>query len=588
MPEAAWGAYSAPIEKILIDPNDEQRLLACGGSRRRWGAGEGSTWAVWESRDGGQRWRRLSEIGGEQGMNIVAAGFGGLDSSVVYAAVDGAGVWRSDDGGLTWSRCPNLPHQWARNLRTHPADAQVAWAAMGKDGVFATADGGKTWTVGAGLSGEGTYDGLAVCAGQPEHLLATDMGFMGGTVYGSSDGGRTWSRRLNHARFDRAYAAGCQMHTLAIDPRQPRTAFAANTETVMRTRDGGTTWIDVTSRPVAGDGRWRGTGFSGLCSQNFRFNPANPRQCALLAMDHGNCWISDDDCASWSWAGRDHAGFPTWGGSGDIAFGGADGSVRYLTIRTALSRMSTSVDAGATWRPLGEEGMTPGDATAVHCLPDHPECVWAVAGGRLCRSIDGGDRWREILHGDGDVREIVPRPDSTRTFFITDARGVHRTDDGENFVAVAGDCPAGLQSLCVSLDPLGHEHLVGVTIENDRGTLHAWSDGAWRTLGQRDLMRWVARDPHAPERLVVTTSDNPYHDVSRATGVWITSDGGATWSQQNAGLAMTRLGVIRFDPRNGERLVCGSNGRGYWTATWPRPAGHGIDLAPGAGPAPTP
>ena len=59
-PTVAWGGYSAPIQKILFDPQHAGRLLAFGGSRRRWG------FARWQDDVGGvgepRRWRTLDGV----------------------------------------------------------------------------------------------------------------------------------------------------------------------------------------------------------------------------------------------------------------------------------------------------------------------------------------------------------------------------------------------------------------------------------------------------------------------------------------------------------------------------------------------
>ncbi len=95
-------------------------------------------------------------------------------------------------------------------------------------------------------------------------------------------------------------------------------------------------------------------------------------------------------------------------------------------------------------------------------------------------------------------------------------------------------------------------------------------DGNWTKLREHERMGQVVIDPGDPRRIAFSTIDNPYHDQTRATGIWITNYGGVTWSQQSDGLPMLRGGVLALDPHNPTRLVFGSNGRGYFIATWPR------------------
>jgi hypothetical protein len=79
----------------------------------------------------------------------------------------------------------------------------------------------------------------------------------------------------------------------------------------------------------------------------------------------------------------------------------------------------------------------------------------------------------------------------------------------------------------------------------------------------------VAVSPTNPARIAITTRDDPYHDVSNATGVWVSDDAGKTWSQQNTGLPCLSGDVITFNPHDPAQIIFGSMGRGYFVARWP-------------------
>ncbi len=97
-PPVSWGSYSAPVQKILIDPQRAGRLLAFGGSRRRWSNPDGkAVWAVWESVDDGTSWKELSRIDGH--ADVMASGFGPGTNPPIYVALHNKGVWVSTDGG---------------------------------------------------------------------------------------------------------------------------------------------------------------------------------------------------------------------------------------------------------------------------------------------------------------------------------------------------------------------------------------------------------------------------------------------------------------------------------------------------------
>ena len=74
----------------------------------------------------------------------------------------------------------------------------------------------------------------------------------------------------------------------------------------------------------------------------------------------------------------------------------------------------------------------------------------------------------------------------------------------------------------------------------------------------------VAVDPQNGRRIVIGTSDWDSRDVTNATGVWLSQDGGATWSQQNTGLGMLRIQILMFNPHKTGELLLGTDGQGFY------------------------
>jgi hypothetical protein len=87
---------------------------------------------------------------------------------------------------------------------------------------------------------------------------------------------------------------------------------------------------------------------------------------------------------------------------------------------------------------------------------------------------------------------------------------------------------------------------------------------------ENPLVSAVAADPFDPTRLLLTTSDNPYHDFAGANGVFASADDGRTWQEANEGLHVRRLTCVAFDPFDGETVVAGTLGGGFVKALWPR------------------
>jgi hypothetical protein len=65
-------------------------------------------------------------------------------------------------------------------------------------------------------------------------------------------------------------------------------------------------------------------------------------------------------------------------------------------------------------------------------------------------------------------------------------------------------------------------------------------------LSNNEWVNDIAIDPNDGSRIVYLTNDDPYHDTSFATGVWISCNAGQTFTQYNTGLPMVRaLSALR-------------------------------------------
>ena len=210
MPSPA-GHYTAPIERVLFDPNNSERLIAVGGSHRRWNSPGSPKWgAVWESTDAGETW---AQIGSVKNRNIVAAGFAAGSSDILYAAVDNTGAFFSEDGGKTWLDITNnLPSTHISWIEPHPSLPNVAFVAMGNHkpdgvsqyepgGIYKTEDYGQTWIAkNNGLAQQkdantnltAKYETVVICASNPDVLFTGCTSWNNNNPYISKDGGETW------------------------------------------------------------------------------------------------------------------------------------------------------------------------------------------------------------------------------------------------------------------------------------------------------------------------------------------------------------------------------------------------------------
>ncbi len=611
-PIEEW-SYSAPIEDVLFDPTNMERLLAFGGSSRNWETPTGSPrWgAVWESLDAGESWQLLTTLTPEgattdpeaRGVNLPDATFGAGPTFRLYVVMRGVGLWSSEDGGQTWQRRDEgLPAGSLERVIADPSDPDKLWVAANRfklegeanwrpGGIYKSTDSGQTWAEASeGLSQRSCpeevlasgFKALSACASIPEVMVTGDLSYWTNGVFVSRDGGASWRGVASKARFspddvdresrklagafvpETAYFAGLNATCSCIAPNDANTLYVAGSEYVLRSRDGGTTWEDVTSERIKQS--WRGRGYSGLCATNFHFDPRKRGRSFLQAMDVGRAWISEDGLHSWRYCSTDPS---PWNAGNDVAFAGTDGVYLSTGQFGSGGAVLRSKDLVQFEYLAGPENGLPspsgqGEAQGIYCLPDRPEYVWVIFGGELYASDDSGDHWRPVEGLSGKLGWIVADPKKPERFFISGDLTCWLTEDGGvTFTPIGGPQVAGR----VTCDSLGRFYVAAW--RGKRAGLWRWEEASgWRRLWDEYYLAGVAVDPKDPDRIAVIDDDNPFHDICYARGVWLSADGGATWGPANEGLSVTRGPALAYDPFDPEQLVVGTEGRGYWKARW--------------------
>jgi hypothetical protein len=223
----------------------------------------------------------------------------------------------------------------------------------------------------------------------------------------------------------------------AVSPRSPRALFATNGSVVMRSGDGGCSWIksyQLTAgpsldAPLAGTARIESIhvpiiGRTVLLMVSERVGPAV----------RPHVVVSDDGGRTWS---RGDAGLPPAGAPERVA-GPADGKIAYLRIDVAgaLDAVYATTDGGHSWEP---RGRLPSEASGgnpdLDVDPVAPDRLWASGGGGLFRSTDGGrsfaavEEFSETRSGPVDVFHFPGLP--ARIVAFRPAFGdLLRSDDG--------------------------------------------------------------------------------------------------------------------------------------------------------------
>lgn len=426
---SGWSWGSPVPQGETIDAVDFQ-------GTRGYAAGEFGT--LLRSDDAGLTWTGLVTGTTEKLANVAI-----IDPDSVVVAGQ-CTVRRSDDAGQSFRRLP-----WTASdercaapvvALAFPTD-QRGFLALGDGTVFQTSDGGYTWSRKTAVPG-------TKATGEPGS--PTDLSFTGadtgfavttlGRIYRTTDGAASWtlvkqaSHPLRGVRFvgpNVGYAVG-----EAVD--------------VLKSTDGGATWSDkfgagVTLTSIrcadaltclvtteAGDRLLRttdgGVTFSSVTPSTDKILAAAfaSTGTAIAAGASGATILSNDAGATWSAIGGRLAGTFTRlrATSSTLAF--APGR------EGAIAR---TIDGGRTWSTIGVS--TPEDVSDVSFV--NAEVGYAVdAAGQALRTDNGGTSWAILNTGSSSRPQAMLAP-SAGVLLLVGPHGILRSRDrGENFAKVKG------------------------------------------------------------------------------------------------------------------------------------------------------
>lgn len=614
-PKPSQWSFTAPVSCLCFDPQKPD-LVYCGIGRPRWRKdGQG---AIYKSEDCGETWKLLTPPGTLPEKAIIQDLQSAPDSSYLLAATD-QGLFRSTDAGVTWVASnaglppPSLQRVAisARNplvvycTLTTTARDQDAW----NGGVYRSEDGGKTWAA--------RCKGLADRVGKANEALQMtsnlmpvvidprddnvvyvgDRAWVSAGVYKTTDGGLNWSRVTDHFSANKNMDYGWirqwgpAAECLALSAARPDRLVFGTSGHVFLTDDGGRRWQQRYCRQFE-DGRFAGNGLSVTCTLNATPDVADPQRWYFGFMDIG-LLISEDRGESFRTSDE---GLKDSGNCFALLQDPADPKKLWVgTGQWGLNRgfISRSTDGGMHWTLVGEEktGLPCGQVQSLLLDPSSlagKRTLYATCNGfGVYKSLDEGTSWQGLNTGLPEEARKKPcrllrDPRDPRHLRLAlggraeGGSGVYDSADGGVGWTRVNEAALFADLKNFVADPTNFDVLYLCQREwidwqskpekRYPGGLYKSTDGGrqWECIFEFHFVSCVAINPRNPQIVYVGTTDHPFHDDNRASGVWKSKDGGKTWQQEVDGLTNWHVSNLTVDPREPSRLFVGTGGNGIF------------------------
>jgi photosystem II stability/assembly factor-like uncharacterized protein len=228
-----------------------------------------------------------------------------------------------------------------------------------------------------------------------------------------------------------------------------------------------------------------------------------------------------------------------------------------------LDKVHRSSDRGITWTFAGtvvENGFQGISDVAVD--PRSPQRAYALGFFQVFRSDDGGSRWRPILPDLGpEVRPqtlvVHPRIRGLIYVFLTDGDLLRTTDSGRRWTRTSTPAVAGVLAADPSIaNVLYFGSFLGKLYKSvDGGATWSLSE---RGLNQGGAIQALGVDPSSPGTLyLVPADDSPGRDI------FVSRDGGASWSPIPSDLGGGNVRNLTVEPGRQPALYLTLNGRPF-------------------------
>lgn len=534
------------------------------------------TFELHRSFDGGSTWEAAKATG--LSGQLRSRGLRATSGGVVYAATSGDGAFISSDQGDSFTAINNrlpTPLNRLRTLEVDPSVSAVVYAGLTSHGVYKTTDSGATWNpANTGIETTSIFV-LEMDPSDPNTIYAASLT----SVFKSSNGGGTWSPA------SRGLPNPLAVLDIEVDPADSATVYAVARNAVYRTDDGGSRWslVPVTVVPTEG-------ATIAVLHDAVGVGPTPSNE--LLVGTGAGVLRSNDGGATWVDANSGLDAF----GARRVLDDPTDETTLYTA--TFSSGPWKSTDGGLTWANVGTslpvQGIS-GVGGMLALAPTAPETLLTadydpdLGGVRLQKTTNGGGTWTEPItdstpFGEGGVQISAVAFDPTRASRVWVGNGIlnlppptgpavlRSTDGGSSWTPMLSPDLTGLtyyEPTHVAVDPFDPERIYAAAYVQptaggiDFRVIRSVNGGAtWDTplALEEGIPIALALAPSAPMTMYLGVIGLG----AAEDDVFKTSNGWDSWSDLDTGLPCVHS--LAVDPVDSQRLYVGCLGD-LWHST---------------------
>lgn len=518
------GLGAGAIEAIAVDPSNSAIIYVGTGYA-----------GIFKSTNGGDDWNPMFSpcTGSESECGVHALAVDPSDPRTIYVGTE-SGLFRSDDGAEIWSSVPlgGFTNDFVTRIVFDPSDSTTTYVGTSLD-LFRSEDGGETWDVVDGGHVEPGVRDVVVDPGDGSILYLVDTDF---DVFRLSDKGSSWQ----------SLPAPLGMATLAVDVAEPDVVYGARLPEsgtdpgIWRSDDAGAHWTSIGNSAFDGGVATiapTGAGEILVGTLDGMF-ASGDRGATWRAADHGIADVAISAIA----VGRAN---PENVFSGGFTYGGSSWISETTSGGRDWTMLTATLDAGAS---------NIGPSIAVD--PLESATVYAVTGGRLLKSSDGGNSWsptgQEVQFG---LIAADPRQEGI-VYDVAPSGEVATSADGGS-TWIVGVFPVKPTS---ALSPLVLSALVVDPLST--GTLYVSGDfGAARSSDFG--ISWTLLSG-LPTGGVSSFAASPFQEgtlfAGRFDGVYRSTDGGESWQKAGGATGEFAANAIVADPGHQRTVYAGGDG----------------------------